>query len=241
MGTDSAQNPTDRKGNARFWKIILPQCLNYLVLLFSLGLIAFISWDTYKGVDYLENDTYMAYQLIACTFFLLEYFYHFIISPHKLRSFFLGMPFLFISIPYLNIIEYFNINVSNELISYICFIPILRGLVALVMVVTYVTKNLSTTVFASYALVLVPIVYMSGLIFYVAEKNVNSAIKGFWYAMWWAGMNVTTIGCYINPATHTGMILGFILSLLGIIMLPLFTVYFGNVVTKYSHRNTPDA
>lgn len=223
---------------SEFWNVSLPKYLNYFVLVLAFGLIAFISWDTYKGADYLENDVYMGYQLVACIFFLAEYFYRFIISSHKLRFIFWAMPFFLISIPYLNIIEYFDFNVSHEVLVYFCFVPILRGLIALVMVVAYVTENLSTTVFAAYALVLAPVVYMSGLIFYVAEKDVNPAIKSLWYAMWWAGMNVTTIGCYINPVTSTGMILGLLLSLLGIIMLPLFTVYFGNVVSKYSHKKS---
>ncbi len=143
---------------------------------------------------------------------------------------------MLISIPYLNVIEYYNINVSREYLHLLCSIPLFRGLIALLMIVTFLTRNLSTTVFASYALVLLPIVYMSGLFFYVAEKDVNLAIKNFWYAQWWAGMTVTTIGCDINPMTPTGMILGFVLSLLGIIMLPLFTVYFGQVVQIYSKK-----
>lgn len=221
-------------GKSMFWSYSLPRLLNYLVLVLSLGLIAFISWDTYKGTDFLENPVYMKYQFATCMVFLAEYVYRFIISEHKLRFMFLSLPFLFISIPYLNIIEYYGLSVSPEMLRYLCFIPIVRGLVALVMVVTFVTENLTTTVCASYVIVMVPIVYMSGLVFYIAEKDVNTAIKNFWYALWWAGMNVTTIGCDINPITPTGMILGFLLALLGIIMLPLFTVYFGTMIQDYS-------
>lgn len=235
MSTSPTPPATARKPG-HFWTVSLPLVINYLVLILSLGLIAFISWDTYKGVNYLENPLYMKYQFAACMVFLAEYFYRFIISPHKLRFMFLALPFLIISIPYLNIIEYFNIWVSHEVLIYICFIPIVRGLVALVMVVNYVAKNFSTTVCASYALVLLPTVYMSGLVFYVAEKDVNSAVKNFWYALWWAGMNVSTIGCYINPVTTTGMILALMLSFLGIVMLPLFTVYSGDVINRYNQK-----
>lgn len=230
------ENTNMKSASGHFWFSTLPQILNYAVLGLSLGLIAFISIDTYNNRDYLENSSYMDYQFVVCLIFLIEYFYRFVISPHKIRFFVLALPFLFISIPYLNIIEFLNIDISHEMLRYICFIPIVRGLVALVMVVTYVTQNLTSTVCASYILVLVPIVYMSGLIFYVAEKSVNPAIKDFWYAMWWAGMNATTIGCYINPETSTGMLLSFILSLLGIIMFPLFTIYFGQLISMYSHK-----
>lgn len=234
--TDAATADAAPKTGHPFWSEKLPRFLNFLVLVLSFGLIAFISIDTYRGVDYLENSTYMEYQFYVCLVFLAEYLYRFIISKHKLRFFVLSFPFLFISIPYLNIIEQYNLLVSHELLSYICFIPIVRGIVALVMVVTYVTETLASTVFASYLLVLVPIIYMSGLIFYVAEKAVNPAVKNFWYAQWWSGMNASTVGCYINPVTPIGMILGLVLSLLGLIMFPLFTVYFGQMITMYNRK-----
>lgn len=244
-----AESVLERKDNAEiagaerdvrhiFWFQTLPLAINYLVLILSLGLIAFISWDTFKGVDYLENNLYMTYQLIVCMFFLLEYFYRIIISKHKVRFFFLAFPFLLISIPYLNIIEHYQIAVNHELLIYLCFIPIVRGLVALVMVVSYITKRMVTTVFMSYIFVIIPAVYMSALIFYVAEKDINVAVKNFWYALWWAGMSVTTIGCYINPVTGTGMVIGFFLSLMGLIMLPLFTVYSGDVLNVFTGKSS---
>ncbi|MBD5607690.1 MAG: hypothetical protein HDQ93_02430 [Desulfovibrio sp.] len=95
---------------------------------------------------------------------------------------------------------------------------------------------MTTTVFASYILVIIPLVYMCGLIFYIAEKDINTGVKNFWYALWWAGMNVTTIGCDINPMTAPGMIISFLLSLMGIIMLPLFTVYCGDILTTLNKK-----
>lgn len=237
MATQAAAAPTPAPAPKHpFWSETLPQFLNFLVIILSLGLIAFISWDTFQDVDYLENATYMKYQFAVCMVFLAEYFYRLWMSKHRLRFVFWTIPFLIISVPWLNIISYFQISVSHEALAYFCFIPIVRGLVALVMVVTFVTKTLSSTLFSAYVLVLAPIVYMSGLIFYVAEKAMNPALKNFWYALWWAGMNVTTIGCDINPMTYTGMVLSFILSLLGIIMFPLFTVYLGDVVQMYSKK-----
>lgn len=220
----------------KFWDETFPHFLNYLMLLLSLGLIAFISWDTYQGINFINNALYMKYQFGVCMVFLAEYIYRFLTSHHKWRFLFLGLPFLAISIPYLNIIEYYGIWLDHSTLYYLRFVPIIRGLLSLVIVVAYVTENLSTTVFVSYVFVLIPIIYMSGLIFYFSEKDVNSALKNIWYAMWWAGMNATTIGCYINPVTGTGMIISLVLSLLGIIMFPLFTVYFGNFINSFSHK-----
>lgn len=220
----------------KFWKHTFPHFLNITMLFLSLGLIAFISYDTYNGINFLNNPLYMKYQFWVCIIFIAEYLYRFIISDHKFRFLIVGLPFLLISIPYLNIIEYYGIWLDHDTLYYLRYVPILRGLLSLVIVVAFVTENLSTTVFVSYLFVLFPIIYMSGLIFYYAEHEVNSALKNIGYAMWWAGMNATTIGCYINPVTATGMIISLVLSLMGIIMFPLFTVYFGNFINSFSHK-----
>lgn len=220
----------------KLFTVTLPKYLNFLVLVLSFGLIAFISWDTYKERNFLDNPVYMEYQFIVCMIFIAEFIYRFLISRQRLKFLFFTIPFILISIPYLNLINYYNYYVPENILNYLRFIPVIRGLVALVVVVNFVSKNLTTTLFASYVLVLVPLVYMGGLFFYIAEKHINPGIKNFWYALWWAGMNVTTIGCDINPMTATGMIWGLVLSLLGIIMFPLFTVYLGDVIQSYNKK-----
>lgn len=224
---------------SHIFTVTIPKLLNYLVLILSLGLLAFISWDIYKGQSFLENTIYMEYQFWVCIIFIAEYLYRFIISKRKILFFFLAMPFLLICIPYMNLLNMAGMQVDEQIFSYLRFIPIIRGIFALVMVTAYFSRSLATNVFASYVAVLLPIIYMSSLLFYLAERNVNTAVKNIWYAFWWAGMNVTTIGCDINPMTATGMILALLLSLLGIIMLPLFTVYAGAVITDHNRRLKP--
>lgn len=216
--------------------VTVPSAMNVLALLLSFGLIAFISWDIFKGRDFLENNFYMKYQLIVCVLFIAEYIYRFFITQDRLKFFFITLPFILIAIPYLNLIQYYDYYVTPEIMHYLRFVPVIRGLVALIVLVNFVSKNIATTLFASYVLVLVPLVYICGLFFYVAEKAINPGIKNLWYALWWAGMNATTIGCDINPLTATGMIIGFLLSLLGIIMFPLFTVYLGDMIQHFKNN-----
>ncbi len=64
-------NPVKRN----FWHETFPKILNYLTVLLSLGLIVFISYYTYQGIDYLESNFYMTYQLIVCLVFIAEYIY----------------------------------------------------------------------------------------------------------------------------------------------------------------------
>ncbi len=47
-------------------------------------------------------------------------------------------------------------------------------------------------------------------------------------------MNMSTVGCYINPMTMAGKIVAVVLPVSGMIIFPLFTVY----LTNYVSRNT---
>ena len=92
------------------------------VLLFSLGLIIFISVDTFNGVDFLENHYYMTYQLWVCIIFIIYFFVEYAMAENKWQYLRHRWIFLFLSIPYLNIIDLFNIQFSSEGLYYIRFI-----------------------------------------------------------------------------------------------------------------------
>lgn len=76
------------------------------------------------------------------------------------------------------------------------------------------------------------ITYFSSLIFFQREHGINPDIDNYWTALWWSAMNLTTVGCYINPMTLAGKILAVVLPICGMIMFPLFTVYLTNYVTQ---------
>ena len=62
-------------------------------------------------------------------------------------------------------------------------------------------------------------------------------VNDFGSALWWACMNATTLGCPIDPVTVTGKIIGCVVSVSGIIMFPLFTVYFTSLIRRYRQKN----
>ena len=68
-------------------------------------------------------------------------------------------------------------------------------------------------------------VYFSSLIFFVIEQKVNPEVKDYNDALWWAFMDVTTVGSNIIAITPTGRILSVLLAALGMMMFPIFTVY----------------
>ena len=91
-------------------------------------------------------------------------------------------------------------------------------------------------------------VYFSSLIFFVIEQKVNPEVKDYNDALWWAFMDVTTVGSNIIAITPTGRILSVLLAALGMMMFPIFTVYVTSLVQSankkkedyYNQTSPPD-
>lgn len=202
----------------------------------SVGLIIYISIDTFNGSDFMVNRHYMAYQLWVCLTFLVIFFIELAISDNR-RSFVARWwIFFLLSIPYLNIIGHFQVSLSDKELYFIRFIPLARGVLALAIVVGYISRYRITSILASYIIIMLSVVYFASLIFYYEEQSVNPAVSSYWNALWWACMDVTTIGSDIYPVTLAGQILAIIVSVTGIMMFPLFTVYFTSVIQRYNSR-----
>ena len=85
-------------------------------------------------------------------------------------------------------------------------------------------KNMLVT----YMIVLIVGVYFCSLTFFVAEKGVNPDVRDYWSSLQWSIMSLTTAGCSIHAMTVTGRVLGVVLSAVGLIFFPIFTVFLTN-------------
>lgn len=245
--SSSATSPVqqDADGNMHFYVSrrarLAAGVAHWIVLLLSLGLIVFISYDTFTGVPFLSNHVYMTFQFWVCIVFLADFFLELMLSVDKKHYLLTHAFFLLISIPYLNILPFTHIAMTEQSMYFIRFIPLVRGAYSLALVVGYLSSNRATNILTSYAAILAAIIYFSSLIFYEQEMPVNSDVNDYWSALWWAFMNVTTIGCYINPMTVAGKICGVVLAGSGMLMLPLFTVFVTSMVKNYNDRNRQKA
>ena len=79
-------------------------------------------------------------------------------------------------------------------------------------------------------------VYFSSLLFFVIEHDVNPLVVHYTDALWWAFMDVTTVGSNIYAVTATGKILSVVLAALGMMMFPIFTVYVTNWAQQAARR-----
>ena len=211
--------------------------LHVMILILSLFLVISISIDTFYNIPFQRESSYKKIQLWICLFFLFDFFLELIFTKNKwsyLKSHFI---FFIISIPYLNIIDYYHIELTQETSYFIRFIPLVRGGYALAIVVGRFTKSKVTSLFVSYLTMLLATVYFSSLLFYVMELGVNPGVTQYSDSLWWAFMNVTTVGSNIFAVTTVGRILSVILPSLGMMMFPIFTVYMTNEIQKVNKKS----
>ncbi len=206
--------------------------LNWMVIILSVALVTWLSVSILHQADFLRDKAYMRFQLFVCITFMLIFIIELAMDTRKLHYFWRHLVFFLLAIPYLNIINALNINLSSDTIYFVRFIPLARGVWAGCMVVGYVSRNRITGIFFSYISVLIAFIYFGSLIFLAREQGINPQVQNFWNALWWACSTVTTTGCSIFPVTAAGKITGAILAIMGMIMFPLFTVYITSAVRR---------
>ena len=88
--------------------------LHILILLMSLFLVISISIDTFHNIPFLNQGSYLKIQFWICMFFLFDFLLEFFLSKEKGRYFTSHFIFLLVSIPYLNIIDFYHITFSPD-------------------------------------------------------------------------------------------------------------------------------
>lgn len=215
---------------------LIEQIAHYIVLVLSLALIVFISYDTFAKISFLDNSTYMTFQLCVCLIFLADFFLELSLAGSKKVYLRRRWFFFFISIPYLNIIELFNIQFDEQTLYFIRFIPLIRGAYSMAMVVGFFSTNRAFTLVTQYAFILLSAIYFMSLIFFYEERNVNEDVLTYWDSLYWAFLNVTTVGSSIEAVTIVGKIGTVLMAMSGMLMLPLFTVYVTDRVKRLNDQ-----
>ncbi len=218
---------------------IIPKISNLVVLALSVILIVWISYDTLNKIDLLRDSRYMTFQFWMCMFFIIDFFIGLHYAADRWRFARHHLLFLFLSIPFLNILNHTGIHLGSDALYFIRFIPLARGALAMAIVVSYLSSNTVNSVFFSYLVILVTVCYFCSLILFDREYGVNPDVTDYGTALWWACVQMTTVGCYINPVTPAAKVVEVVLPICGTIMFPLFTVYFTSYVTRSRQKSTP--
>lgn len=236
MMINGAQGTDGRGVRARLmdWRGRTLAVAHWMVLVLSVLLIVFISYDTFKDIPFLQNRAYMSFQLMVCLTFIADFFLELALTPFGERRRYLRgrWIYLFLSIPYLNIVDGLDLKLDESALYFIRFIPLARGALALVIVLGYISANRITGIFVSYLSIILLSTYFAALIFYEREMPVNPHVTDYWEAFLWCSLQTTTLGSAIAPVTVVGKIISVILSFMGIMMYPLFTVYLSSLILK---------
>ena len=218
-------------------RAILDGC-HVTVLVLSVLLIVAISYTSFKSIPFLDDSLYMNFQLVVCLVFIADFFVELWLTPRGEKHLYVRsrIAYLLLSIPYLNIIDAFSIQLSYDTLYFVRFIPLCRGGLALVIVLDYLAENRIAGLLMSYIAIMVLVIYFAGLIFFAREQPVNPGVTSYWDAFWWCVMQSTTLGCSIPAITPAAKILQFTLSMMGEIMFPIFTVYLANLIIRHRNR-----
>ncbi len=219
----------DRRDNLH-----LLQCVMRIVsLIAAVILIVALSVEIIGGDNAHFASWYLDVQLLVCIIFLLDFLVNAMLSRNESLFLLSNLPFLLLSIPYLNIIEWSDVTLSREWTMIVSMAALLRAFLALYLVVRWLVDSHVRRLFTAYILTVVIFTYLSALVFYDFEIGVNPHLDSFGNALWWAWMGVTTVGAAIFPVTVVGKIFAVLLPILGMMMFPIFTIY---VTELYTHR-----
>ena len=203
------------------------------VVILSLLLITLITLDTLRNVSFLADTTYLKFLFLCCLFFMADVFVEMLFSVKKRKYLINHLFFLLVSVPYLNILHYFDIPLDNHAEYLLKFVPMIRAAYVFTIVTGATTSSKWVkNMLATYLIVLIVGVYFCSLTFFVAENGVNPDVTDYWSSLLWSIMSLTTAGCSIHAMTVTGRVLGVVLSAVGLIFFPIFTVFLTNSYTS---------
>lgn len=212
--------------------------LNTLVILGSVAIIAVLSIELLSPTTILDEGDVLNFQLVVCGVFLADFFVRLWASEHKWRYLRRNWVFLLVSVPYMNIVHYSGVELSAGLYFVLRLMPLVRGGYGIAIVISYLTRSKLTTLFLTYIVTIIATTYFASLVFYSLEKGVNSSVTDFGDALWWAFMDVTTVGSNIYAVTSVGRVLSVVLAAAGMMMFPIFTVY---ITSHFSALTKSDA
>jgi voltage-gated potassium channel len=199
-----------------------------------------LSLDIAHRRSYILSPGVEELQLVVCMIFVTDFLVQMISSQSPRRYFRHNLIILLVSIPYLNILHWIGAVPERGIAIVVAALPLLRSFVAMGVVVKWFIRGGVKRLFVAYVFTVVCFTYLAALMFYDYEVGVNDRLNGFGNALWWAWMNVTTVGAAIFPVTAIGKVLAVLLPALGMMFFPIFTIYVTNIYTLTSDNKSQE-
>ena len=198
-------------------------------LIAGIALLVGVSVEVLTGNHHTYSEWYMWLQLVVCIIFIIDFASALVARDAKHNYYMLNLLSLIVSIPYLNILGWLDVPLDRGVAVTVAALPLLRSFVAMGVVVKWFINGKANRLFGAYLFTVVCFTYLAALMFFDYEVGVNEKLNGFGNALWWAWMNVTTVGAAIFPVTAVGKVLAVLLPALGMMFFPIFTIYVTNM------------
>lgn len=219
----------------------LLKILDAAVILGSLLIIGVLSVQLLAPQVPIGLHEVLHVQLVVCLIFLADFFTRLFVAPDKGRYLRRNFLFLIISIPWLNILYYTGLQVSGELYFTLHLLPLIRGGYGIAIVISFFSRSRIASLFLTYVVTILSFTYFASLVFFSLERGLNPEVTSYGDAIWWAFMNVTTVGSDIYAITAVGRVMSVVLAGAGMMMFPIFTGYILTVFKTVSTEGTKTA
>ena len=200
-----------------------------LNLIAGIALLVGVSVEVLTGNHHTYSEWYMWLQFVVCIIFIVDFASALVARDTKHHYYILNLQSLIVTIPYLNILSWLDVPLDRGVGVTVAALPLLRSFVAMGVVVKWFINGKANRLFGAYLFTVVCFTYLAALMFFDYEVGVNEKLNGFGNALWWAWMNVTTVGAAIFPVTAVGKVLAVLLPALGMMFFPIFTIYVTNM------------
>ncbi len=200
--------------------------LHWLVVFFSGVLLYTITYDILNSISFIADEHYMRIQFWICIFFIAETVLEWLLASDRRKRLPISVLLVIVCIPYISLIHHYGWHVPSDVYYFLRVVPIVRVAAVLIVMWGLMEKNWVTGMFGSYIIILVITLYLLSMMFYVEEHAVNSLVYDYWQSLWYSIMQMNTCGSNISPVTPAGKVIGVVLSVEGLIVFPVFTVFF---------------
>ena len=219
-----------------FFAIIMwLRTINILTLVASVLLLASLSVEVLYSRQFASfSGLYSWAMFVVCVIFLIDFAMLMWASDNRLRFLARNFPMLILSVPYHTIINLSGVVPNHLTTMVLSGVVLLRAVMALFITLRWLIESRASRLLWAYVATVLLCTYFASLLFYEYEAPVNSSVRNFSDALWWAAMNLTTVGAEIFPVTAIGKTICVLLPVLGTAMFPVLTVY----ITSLYNRHT---
>lgn len=206
--------------------------MNTVSLIASIALLIGISLEVTGGEKGGFSSWYRTLQFTVCCIFFVTAIFRLVIPEYRAMHGIRDSLFAIAAIPYIDILEWSGAALPHSSIRLLAFAPVLISIMATTVILEWLIEGEKKRLMGAYILTVTMFTYISALAFYDCEYSINSRLSSFGDALWWAAMNVTTVGAEIFPVTTIGKIICVLLPVVGMMFFPIFTVYVSDYYDK---------